>query len=75
MTSLLEEVLATRALPDPARRKAIRQAAKVTQVRMAAELGTHRMTVARWESGEREPSGAYRVAYARLLGLLDDACS
>lgn len=34
---------------------------------MAAELGVHRVTLARWESGTRRPAGELLTAYTRLL--------
>lgn len=75
MGSLLEDVLLSRQLPDPATCRAIRRMANVSQVRLAHELGVHRMTIIRWETGERKPRGAQRADYARLLVLLKDACS
>ncbi|MBK6442809.1 MAG: helix-turn-helix transcriptional regulator [Actinomycetales bacterium] len=39
----------------------------MTQARLARELSVHRLTVARWESGERRPRGTLRVRYAELL--------
>lgn len=51
----------------------------MTQDRLATELGVNRVTVARWELGEREPRGNLRLAYAELLrqlqiglGMIDD---
>jgi DNA-binding transcriptional regulator YiaG len=67
--TLIEEVQAWK-LPSPRIRRAIRQAAAVTQVRMAAELGVHRVTFARWETGDLEPRGDNRTHYARLLAEL-----
>jgi DNA-binding XRE family transcriptional regulator len=54
-------------LPTPQTRRAIRLAARVSQVRMANELGVHRATLIRWENGDQEPSGDARIAYAQLL--------
>ncbi|MGO8873383.1 MAG: helix-turn-helix transcriptional regulator [Acidimicrobiales bacterium] len=68
MSDLLAEVRDALALPPPAVARAIREAADVTQERMAAELGVHRVTVARWEQdGGRSPRGELRARYARLL--------
>lgn len=50
----------------------IRVTAGVSQERMADELGVHRMSIQRWESGVRMPRGKNRLAYARLLVLLRD---
>ena len=67
--NLVEEIVATR-LPTPAMARAIREAAGVSQVRVAEELDVNRLTVARWESGERSPRGANRSRYAALLAEL-----
>jgi DNA-binding XRE family transcriptional regulator len=69
---LIDEVQARR-LPSLAARRAIRLDAQVSQARMAAELGVHRLTFIRWENGTNEPRGENRVRYARLLGELRDA--
>ena len=70
MSQLVDEVRRSRSLPGPTLARAIREAAGVSQVRLAAELGVHRMTVARWEAGERMPTGARRSAYADVLAEL-----
>lgn len=43
----------------------------MSQDRLAAELGVHRVTVARWESGERRPRAEMRRRYADLLAALE----
>ena len=68
--NLLDEVRALAALPKPAKARAIRTAVGVSQVRLAAEIGVHRVTLVRWESGEHEPRGPARIAYAQLLEQL-----
>lgn len=67
---LLDEVRAKRHLPSPDQAREIRQEADVTQTRLAAELGVHRVTIARWEAGTRRPTGTHRAAYAALLKQL-----
>lgn len=67
--TLLEEVRQAKKLPPPNTARMIRVAAGVTQERLAQELGVHRMTVHRWETGERQPRGVHRAMYA---GLLDE---
>jgi transcriptional regulator with XRE-family HTH domain len=67
--TLIEEVRA-RQLPSAKTRRAIRLAAGVSQSRMAAELGVHRLTFVRWESGEHEPREGNRERYAELLARL-----
>ena len=69
-SALLEEVRWSRRLPAPNVARMIRVAAGVSQQRLAAELCVHRMTVVRWESGERVPRGLHRVAYAQILEKL-----
>lgn len=70
---LIEEVRANQALPAPAVARMIRATAGVSQERLARELGVHRMTVARWESGRRRPRGTVRAAYSALLSDLQRA--
>jgi len=72
--TLIEQVKAWK-LPSPEMRRAIRRASAVTQVRMAAELGVHRVTFARWKAGELEPRGDNRAHYARLLEQLQRVSS
>lgn len=68
--SLLDEVRQAKKLPPPNTARMIRLASGVTQERLARELGVHRMTVHRWETGERSPRGIHRVMYAQLLDEL-----
>jgi DNA-binding transcriptional regulator YiaG len=53
----------------------IRVTAGVSQKRLGAELGVHRITVARWEDGTRTPRGITRAAYADLLNQLRELAS
>lgn len=66
----MEEVRARAELPTPRVARAIRLAAGVSQERLAAELHVHRVTVARWESGDRRPAGRHLMEYAQLLRQL-----
>jgi DNA-binding transcriptional regulator YiaG len=66
-TSLSDEVRLL--VPREARR--IRKSAGVTQARLAAELGITRVSVYRYEAGDRSPRGDRRTAYARLLADLE----
>ena len=70
MSELLEELRHVRRLPPPTLARAIRKAAEVSQERMADELGVHRVTVARWEAGQRRPRGRLLHAYVALLDAL-----
>jgi DNA-binding transcriptional regulator YiaG len=74
VTELLKEIRQARRqarrLPPPHQAKAIRQAAGVSQQRLADELGVHRVSVARWELGQRRPRGQLLLAYTNLLDVL-----
>lgn len=72
MGALLEEVRESLSLPSPDIARQIREAAGVSQARLAAELRVHELTVHRWEAGTRTPHGELRRAYARLLAELDE---
>ena len=67
---LLDQGRQAKKLPPPATARMIRMAAGVSQDQVAKELGVHRMTVVRWESGKRTPTGVHRAVYARLLEQL-----
>ena len=71
MSALLDEVRESLSLPRPDVARQIREAAGVSQARLAGELGVHELTVHRWETGARTPQGSHRRAYARLLADLD----
>lgn len=70
MADLIGEVRESLSLPDGGTARQIREAAHVTQERLAAELGVSRVTVARYELGLRHPHGPRRLAYARVLNSL-----
>ncbi len=55
------------AIPPTPSRRALRLAAGLTQGDVAAAIGVDRATISRWETGNREPVGRNRRAYA-------DAC-
>lgn len=57
-------------LPPPAVRGRLRKAHGLTQAQLAEALEVKRLAVTRWESGEAEPRGRRREAYARLLAEL-----
>jgi DNA-binding transcriptional regulator YiaG len=67
---LTERVKQARRLPPPTVARAIRDAVGVSQQEVADELGVHRVSVARWETGSRVPKGALRLAYIDLLDQL-----
>lgn len=48
----------------------LRERAGLSQVEVAAAVGTSNVTIHRWESGTRVPHGAPALAYWRLLQQL-----
>lgn len=50
---------------------AIRQRVKLSQDAIGRAVGVSRVTVCRWESGERSPSGEAAVRLAKLLRDLE----
>ncbi len=73
VNALLAEIRAKKSLPPPAKRKAIREEAGAGRGTTAAAVGVSEMTLWRWESGERSPSGKYLARYLEVLKLLQDA--
>jgi|NGEPerStandDraft_6_1074524.scaffolds.fasta_scaffold27084_5 DNA-binding transcriptional regulator YiaG len=71
-SALIEEAKARRNLPARALRRAIREEAGMSQARCARELEVARATFSRWESGDRRPRGEHLLAYAELLGALQE---
>jgi transcriptional regulator with XRE-family HTH domain len=70
LDGLLLEVRLARSLPPPAMRRALRLRAGLTQQDVAYLLGVARVSVTRWESGEREPRRSEGARYAVLLGWI-----
>lgn len=70
---LLARVRALRDLPAPNSRKATREAAGVSQGDCAEVLGVSQQAFARWEHGDRTPSGEHLTAYVKLLRSLQQA--
>jgi transcriptional regulator with XRE-family HTH domain len=68
--NLLEEVRRERQLPPPRVLKLLRQTAGVSQARLARELGVGRVSVARYELGQRKPRADILVRYLALLESL-----
>ena len=50
-----------------------RQAAGLTQERLAEEIGVSRQTIAKWEAGETSPDLEHAAALAQALGCTVDA--
>lgn len=61
---------ARKSLPTPEVRRAIREAAGVSQPEMAKALGVSTATVSRWESGLVVPSSSIVVDYVDALNML-----
>jgi DNA-binding XRE family transcriptional regulator len=70
VADVLAEVRVTRSLPPPTMRRALREAAGLTQERLGSALGVSRIAVCRWESGLRQPTRKHRAAYAALLAAI-----
>ncbi|MGW4881795.1 telomere-associated protein Tap [Streptomyces sp. NPDC004262] len=70
--ALLEQAAAPDALPAPAERKRLREAAGLSQDQVAKALDVRRETVTGWEAGRTEPRPPARAAYIRLLDGLAD---
>lgn len=68
--SFISQVVAARSLPTPSMAKAIRLNAGISQGRLAAEVGVHRLTLARWERGGSKPRGDALGRYVHLLDVL-----
>lgn len=73
MTTTNAERLAwmRRLVATPGAAKAVREAAGLSQVELAAALKVTQTAVSRWERGERIPRGQAAQDYARLLDRLN----
>lgn len=72
VTALIEELITAKRLPAPPMRRAIRQAAGVTQARLAQELNVSDRSIAGWEAGTTNPSPKHRRPYTELLHSLNE---
>ena len=54
-------------LPDPATRRALRDAAGIPAYKLAARIGVAPSSIHAWERGDREPTGLQRQAYRKAL--------
>lgn len=70
---LLERARVANRLPEPRRRRRIRENAGVSQREMAGALGVSVMALNRWERGITRPRGRHAAAYALLLEALEAA--
>lgn len=69
-TPITAKLSARRRLPVPAMRRAVRLDAGLTQTDVAEVVGVSRESVARWESGARNPRGDALLVYVDLLDQL-----
>lgn len=60
-------------LPEPDERRALREAAGLTQKELADAVRVDRTAIAHWESGRRNPDGKRLDAYLEALRVLREA--
>lgn len=76
MTETIQQLRATlrqrRELPQPAMRRALREAAGLSQRELAEAVPCSRAAVGYWESGTRNPRGAKLTGYLRALQVLQE---
>lgn len=65
--SAVHEAMQRQTLPSATAAREVRIAAGLSQQTAAAQIGVHRMTLNRWETGEREPLALLRDRYADAL--------
>ncbi|GKQ37194.1 helix-turn-helix transcriptional regulator [Streptomyces sp. A012304] len=62
-----------RDLPTPAQRRALREAAELSQQELADVVGVSKQAVSHWEAGIRTPRGPLLYRYAEALRALQEA--
>jgi transcriptional regulator with XRE-family HTH domain len=62
-------------LQNPAQRRALREAAGLTQQELADAIGVTRNAISNYELGIRTPQGAVRDRYAEALRTLSEAAT
>ncbi|MEU0253274.1 helix-turn-helix transcriptional regulator [Streptomyces sp. NPDC006184] len=60
-------------LPAPEERRAIRQAAGLSQGELAEAIGVTRQAISNWESGARTPKGSHLERYVTAIRTLRSA--
>ncbi len=70
MSTLRKILSAKQELPTPEERRRLREVAGLSVRAFANALGVSPSTVARWETGEREPSGPFLFVYVDGLRTL-----
>ena len=70
MSTLRKILSAKQELPTPKERRRLREEAGLSVRAFANALGVSPSTVARWETGEREPNGPFLFVYVDGLRTL-----
>ncbi len=70
MSTLRKILSAKQELPEPEERRRLREEAGLSVRAFANALGVSPSTVARWETGEREPNGPFLFVYVDGLRTL-----
>jgi len=73
LRALRDSIAIQRELPPASTRRALREAAGVTQDAVASACGVTRQAVSTWEAGRATPHGEKLVRYLRVLRLLKGA--
>ncbi|MFJ5155750.1 helix-turn-helix transcriptional regulator [Streptomyces sp. NPDC088353] len=60
-------------LPTPPERRAIREAAGLTQAQVGSAVGVTPQAVALWESGRRTPRGHFLEKYVEAIRAMQEA--
>jgi transcriptional regulator with XRE-family HTH domain len=60
-------------LPPPEQRRALREAAELTQQELADVIGVSKQAISHWETGIRTPRGAFLGRYVEALRTLREA--
>jgi DNA-binding transcriptional regulator YiaG len=66
-------LLLHRDLPAPEERRAIRQAAGLSQGELAQAIGVTRQAISNWESGVRTPQGTFLERYVTAIRTLRES--
>ena len=71
LDDLIGQARLRRELPEPGRRRYLRERAAISQGALADAVGVRTSAISRWESGKRQPRpGRALAAYVEALGRL-----
>jgi transcriptional regulator with XRE-family HTH domain len=70
MDCLLDKIRASRELPPPAVRRALRIASGLSEQDLAEPVGVSAVSIGRYERGLRTPRGRHLHAYVEVLRVL-----